>query len=365
MSRAAADVLRSMGRYHRFVHPPLTIGPLRLATPLLLAPIAGYCDLSFRLVVRALGGVGLACTDLLCPEGVLRENYRSMVLAATCADDSPLCMQLYGSDARLLADAARWAEDHGAAVVDINMGCPVDKITKRDGGSKLLCDPDRTLKIVGRVRAALRCVPLTCKLRLGWDDRQIVAPHLAARLEDLGVAAITVHGRTTEMRFGGTVRLDDIAAVVSAVKRIPVIGNGDVRTPDDARRMIQRTGCAGIMIGRAALSTPWIFRDTAAFLAGDPVPRPPTVEEICALMTRHFELMVQHRGEWAAICEFRQRVTWYAKNMHPCRMLKDAMRTINTAQDFHRAVGEFLLCRQESAADQRRFDAEEAPSTAA
>src|SRR5205085_12697608 len=175
---------------------------------------------------------------LLSPEGVLRGNYHSMRLARTCEEDSPLCMQLYGGDVQRLCEAARWAEDRGAHVVDINMGCPVDKITKRDGGSKLLCDPDRTIRMVERVRAVLKRVPLTAKLRLGWDDSCIVAPALARRLEDAGVELVTIHGRTTEMRFSGEARLDGIAEVVAAVRRIPVIGNGDVRTPQDARRMI-------------------------------------------------------------------------------------------------------------------------------
>src|SRR5260221_996558 len=161
-----------------FMVAPLRIANLQLATNLLLAPIAGYCDVAFRLVARSCGGVGMACTDLLSPEGVLRENKRSMELAATCPEDSPLCMQLYGGDVERLCEAARWAEDRGAAVIDINMGCPVDKVTKRDGGSKLLCDPDRTLRIVERIRAVLRHTPLTAKLRLGWDDSCLVAPQL-------------------------------------------------------------------------------------------------------------------------------------------------------------------------------------------
>src|SRR5687767_12957357 len=196
-----------------------------------------------------------------------------MSIAATCAEDSPLCIQLYGGDVERLCDAARWAEDRGAHVIDINMGCPVDKITKRDGGSKLLCDPDRTLRMVQRVKATLRPdTPLTCKLRLGWDDSCIVAPYLARRLEELGVALVTVHGRTTEMRFSGEARLDGIAEVVAAVKGIPVIGNGDVRTPEDARRMIEHTRCAGVMIGRGALSTPWLFRDTWSYLTIGEIP---------------------------------------------------------------------------------------------
>src|SRR5450432_574378 len=171
----------------------LRIGPVQLATNLLLAPIAGYCDLSFRLIARSFGGVGLACTDLLCPEGILRENYRSMILAMTCPEDTPLCMQLYGGNVDRLCEAAMWAEDRGAHVIDINMGCPVDKVTKRDGGSKLLCNPDNTLRMVDQIKSCLLRTPLTCKLRLGWDDNSIIAPYLAKRLEDAGVSLITIH----------------------------------------------------------------------------------------------------------------------------------------------------------------------------
>jgi nifR3 family TIM-barrel protein len=325
----------------------LTIGSLKLATNLLLAPIAGYCDLAFRLVARSCGGVGLACTDLLCPEGVLRENKRSMELAATCAADAPLAMQLYGGDVDRLCEAARWAADRGAHVIDINMGCPVDKITKRDGGSKLLCDPDNTLKMVARIKASLRKVPLTCKLRLGWDDSCIVAPYLAARLEELGVAAITIHGRTTAMRFSGEARLDGIAQVVAAVKRIPVIGNGDVRTPADAQRMIRSTGCAGVMIGRGALSTPWIFRDTHALLTTGKIPPPPTIEQIVQLMRDHFYNHCRFRNERSAIIEFRKRVSWYAKNLHPCEQLRQEMRLFNDAAEFEAILSRFLEWRHE------------------
>jgi nifR3 family TIM-barrel protein len=329
---------------------PLRVGSVSLATNLLLAPIAGYCDVAFRLVARSCGGVGLACTDLLSPEGVLRENKRSMELAATCEEDSPLSMQLYGSDMDRLCEAARWAEDRGADIVDINMGCPVDKVTKRDGGSKLLCDPDRTLRMVQRIVASLRRVPLTCKLRLGWDDSSLVAPYLAARLEELGVAMITIHGRTTEMRFSGQARLDGIAQVVAAVKRIPVIGNGDVRTPQDALRMIEQTGCAGVMIGRGALSMPWIFRDTWSYLTRGIIPPPPSIEQKCQHMRDHFYNLIRFRNEHIAVMEFRKRVSWYAKHMTPCRILRDEMREISNTADFETALQRFLDWRQTPAA---------------
>jgi len=326
---------------------PLQIGSVRLATNLLLAPIAGYCDVAFRLIARSFGDVGLAVTDLLCPEGVLRENYRSMQLAATCEEDSPLSMQLYGADPEKLSEAARWAEDRGAHVIDINMGCPVDKITKKDGGSKLLCDPDRTLRLVEKVVSVLKHTPLTCKLRLGWDDSCIVAPKLVPRLEDAGVQMVTIHGRTTEMRFSGEARLDGIAEVVASARRIPVIGNGDIRSPQDAKRMLRVTGCAGVMIGRAALSQPWIFRDTWSFLTTGVIPPEPTLLEKCNAMRRHFNNLIHYRSERSAIAEFRKRVSWYAKTMHPCAMLKEEMRKFNTPQEFEDILRRFLDWRAE------------------
>ncbi|MGN6627468.1 MAG: tRNA dihydrouridine synthase DusB [Tepidisphaeraceae bacterium] len=326
---------------------PLRVGQLQLATNLILAPIAGYCDVAFRLVARSCGSVGLAVTDLLCPEGVLRENYRSMQLAATCEADSPLSMQLYGGDVDKLCDAARWAEDRGAHVIDINMGCPVDKITKRDGGSKLLCDPDKTLRMVERVIRVLKHTPLTAKLRLGWDDTCIVAPKLARQLENAGVAMITIHGRTTEMKFTGHARLDGIAEVVAAVDHIPVIGNGDVKTPQDAQRMFEVTKCAGVMIGRGALSQPWIFRDTWSYLTTGVIPEPPTIEQKCQLMRDHFYNLCEYRSPRAAIVEFRKRTSWYVKTMHPAKPLKMLMQTIDSAADFERVLQEFLDWRAE------------------
>lgn len=326
---------------------PLKIGSVTLKHRVLLAPIAGYCDMAFRLVVRSCGGVGLASTDLLCPEGVLRENRRSMELAATCQADSPLCMQLYGSDANRMAEAARWAEDRGADVIDINMGCPVDKITKKDGGSRLLCDLPNTMKLVQTVRSAIRNVPLTAKLRLGWDDQSIVAPRLAYELQESGIAAVTIHGRTTEMRFGGEARLDGIAAVVAAAPRIPVIGNGDIRSPEDAKRMMEVTGCAAVMIGRAALSMPWLLRDIASYLETGIIPPEPSVADKCMMMIDHFDHLAGYRDMRTAALEFRKRVSWYAKTMNPCRVLRDPMRSIHTREQFMEIIHAFLEWRRE------------------
>jgi tRNA-dihydrouridine synthase B len=320
----------------------LNIGNVRLATNLLLAPIAGYCDVAFRLVARSQGGLGMACTDLLCPDGVLRENKRSLELAATCPEDSPLCMQLYGANVDKLCEAAMWAEDRGAHVIDINMGCPVDKVTKRDGGSKLLCDPDKTLRMVEQIKGCLLRTPLTCKLRLGWDDSCIIAPYLAKRLEEAGVSLVTIHGRTTAMKFTGQARLDGIAEVVAAVKKIPVIGNGDVKTPQDAKRMLEYTKCAGIMIGRGALVRPWLFRDIWSYLTTGTIPAEPTVQEKCRMIRDHFNNILRFRNEQIAILELRKRISWYGRTMAPCRLLKDPMREFNSIAEFEGILANFL-----------------------
>jgi len=259
---------------------PLKLGPVSLETNLMLAPIAGWCDLAWRMTVRRLGGVGLACTDLLSPHGLLCGSEASADLARTNDMDQPIGMQLYGGDPDLLAEGAKWCVDHGATVVDINMGCPVDKVCKKDGGSKLMCIPDTAQRIVDRVRAALPDhIPLTAKMRLGWteaDAARNAAGDLACRLIAAGACGITVHGRTTEQRFKGDCRREGIRRVVEAVgERFgacdgsptsgpPVIGNGDIRTPADVVSMIGETGCAGVMIGRGAFGMPWIFAEAWA-----------------------------------------------------------------------------------------------------
>ncbi|MHC5026012.1 MAG: tRNA dihydrouridine synthase, partial [Planctomycetota bacterium] len=309
------------------------IGPVRVDPPLLLAPIAGQCDLAFRVLCRRIGGVGLASTDLLNCRSVLREARKAMTLAATHPEDHPLSMQLYGADTDPLPEAARWAIDNGATVVDINMGCPVDKVCKKNGGSLLLKDVDRTTRLAGRIVDAVggSGVPVTAKLRLGWDDDSIVAPRLARELEGVGISAITVHGRTTRQRFGGSVRLDEIGEVVAAVRRIPVIGNGDVKTPDDAVTMMRRTGCAGVMIGRAALRRPWIFQRTQRLLETGSIGPELTNAEKFRIMLDHLDLLEMLHDERHAVICMSQRVSWYGKTMGHIKPIKEAIRTAKDA----------------------------------
>lgn len=336
----------------------LRIGAVTLPTNLLLAPIAGYCDLAWRLTCRRLVGpdglgLGLACTDLLSPQGLLRGSASSLDLAQTHPEDRPLSMQLYGSDPAIMADGAQWAAEHGATIVDINMGCPVDKVTKKDGGSKLLCIPEAA---EGIVRACVRVleplgIPLTCKMRLGWFDGQPVAEWLAPRLIDAGAAAITIHGRTTEQKFQGVVNLDGIALVVEAVRAahrgpgpgVPVIGNGDVRSPEDAALMLARTGCDGVMIGRGALSTPWLFRDAAWFLrTGQRLPEPSEDEKL-DITLGYLDLMLRFRGEHYALRQIRQRIAWVGKRINGghCKRLKEAVRVAQSTAEVRDRIEEF------------------------
>jgi len=322
----------------------LRIGSVQLKTPLLLAPMAGYCDLPFRLLCRELGGVGLASTDLLNCHSILRGNAAAMKLAATCAADDPLCMQLYGNCDDPLPEAARWAIDHGAKIIDINMGCPVDKVAKKNGGSLLLCDVDSTVRLAERIVCAVaaRGVPVTAKLRLGWDRQRIVAPQLAAKLEQIGIAAITVHGRTTDQFFKGAVDLQGIAAVAGAVQKIPVIGNGDVTCAQDALRMMQMTGCAGVMIARGAIRTPWIFRQTWDLLRLGEKNQEPTRSEKIRIILRHLELLLEHSGERDAVLCLNQRVSWYGKTMGHIKPLKEKLRLARNTHAMRQALLEWL-----------------------
>ncbi|MCA9295690.1 MAG: tRNA dihydrouridine synthase DusB [Phycisphaerales bacterium] len=321
----------------------LRIGSVTLPTPLLLAPIAGHCDLAFRLLCRELGGVGLASTDLLNCRSVLAGNDRAMELARTVPADSPFCIQLYGNGDDPLPDAARWAVDHGAVIVDINMGCPVDKVAKKCGGSLLLRDVPSTVALAGRIvdAVASRGVPVTAKIRLGWDQQSIVGPQLARALEDVGIQAVTVHGRTTEQRFKGSASLDGIAAVVNAVRAIPIIGNGDITEPDHAIHMMTVTGCAGVMIGRGALRTPWIFRTTQERLTTGVTPEEPSLHDKLCIILRHLELLLEFTDEARTVRTLNQRISWYGKTMGHVKPLKEAIRLARSSDDIRATLEEW------------------------
>ncbi len=339
--------MRSNGRTHYNVGM-LRIGPLQLDSNVMLAPVAGHCDLPFRLVVRACGFDGLAFTDLLCPHGVLKQNRQTRYLMATCDADRPLGMQLYGREPELMCDAARWAVDRGASTIDVNMGCPVDKVTKTFAGSMMLCIPDETVAMFERLVGAVGDrVPVTAKLRLGYERDELTAPRLAARLVRAGARCITIHGRTAALRFKGTVDLDGIGRVVEAVHEagggdVPCIGNGDVRTPFDAQRMIDATGCDGVMIARAALGAPWLLGDTAHYLEHGELPAELTLRRRVECVRQHFAHLLTYRERRYAINRIKQKIGIYSKHLGPCKPLKAAIAAMSEPSEMNDIVDGFI-----------------------
>ena len=311
----------------------MRLGSLTLDSNLCLSPLAGYTNLPFRLVVRALGGVGLCTTDLVNARSLLEKRAPAFALIATAPADQPLAIQLFGSVPAEMRDAALVVEARGTASVDINMGCPVRKVCGVGGGAAMMTEWTKTAALAGSMVNAVK-IPVTAKMRLGWDDENLTAPELARALEGAGVAAIFIHGRTRQQGFGGIVNLAGIRAVVQAVKSIPVIGNGDVTTPEAAKKMIEDTGCAGVSIGRGAFYNPWIFRDTRHFLqTGERLPEA-GFEDRVAVMNRHLDLMLEVFGEKHGCVMFRKVAPWYAKRFGPCHEFNKAVVHISTKADF-------------------------------
>ena len=322
----------------------MRIGPYELPTNLFLSPMAGYTNLPFRVTLRELGGLAWATTDLVNARSLLERNRTALQLTATSPEDHPLAIQLFGSVPEEMRDAAVMCQELGAQSVDINMGCPVKKVVKIGGGSAMMTELDKTAALVRGMIAAVK-IPVTAKMRLGWDDDNLTAPDLARVLEDAGIAAIFVHGRTRAQGFGGTVNLAGIRAVVQAVKGIPVIGNGDITTPEAAKHVLDETGCAGVSIGRGAFYDPWIFRRTAQYLATGELPPEPDFNERLRVLRRHFERYVQFYGEAHGARLFRRVAPWYAKRFGPAKPFKQRITKISSAADFEAAIAEYVAWR--------------------
>jgi len=360
----------------------MRIGALTLQSNLFLSPLAGYTNLPFRLVVREIGGVGLCTTDLVNARSLLEKNKNAFKLIETRPADSPLAVQLFGSVPEEMRDAAQILESLRFASVDINMGCPVRKVCNVGGGSAMMTELAKTAALVRGMVNAVK-IPVTAKMRLGWDDENLTAPDLARVLEDAGVAAVFVHGRTREQGFGGTVNLAGIRAVVQAVKHIPVIGNGDVTTPEAAKKMFDETGCAGVSIGRGAFYNPWVFRHTLDYLKssagvppaqqvrqheqenknfislarggrrdacatanGELLPEPAFADRV-RVMCRHLDLMIEVFGEEQGCRMFRKIAPWHARRFGPCREFNKCVVQVSTRAGFHDVLEKYTRWRQQ------------------
>jgi nifR3 family TIM-barrel protein len=353
----------------------MRFGSLTLESNLFLSPLAGYTNLPFRLVVREVGGVGLCTTDLINARSLLEKNHKALKLIETRPVDSPLAVQLFGSVPEEMRDAAIVLANLGVQSIDINMGCPVKKVVKVGGGSAMMTELDKTAALVKNMVNAVK-IPVTAKMRLGWDDENLTAPDLARILEDVGVVAIFVHGRTREQGFGGAVNLAGIRKVVEAVKNIPVIGNGDIITPQAAKKMFDETGCAGVSIGRGAFYDPWIFRRTLQYLKSrgsgretaltsngskknnasahivgceseGSLPPEPDFAERVRIMCRHLDLMIEVFGEEPGCRMFRKVAPWYAKRFGPCHEFNQRVVRISTRADFHDVLENYIRWRRQ------------------
>jgi len=325
----------------------MRFGSLTLESNLFLSPLAGYTNLPFRLVVREIGGVGLCTTDLVNARSLLEKRDKAYKLIESCPADAPLAVQLFGSVPEEMREAARVVESRGAVSVDINMGCPVRKVCNVGGGSAMMTELHKTAALVRGMVEAVK-IPVTAKMRLGWDEDNLTAPDLARALEDAGVAAIFVHGRTREQGFGGTVNLAGIRAVVAAVKNIPVIGNGDIVTPQAARRMFEETGCAGVSIGRGAFYNPWIFQHIRQYLApggGYELPSEPPFAERIRVMSRHLDLMVEVFGEDLGCRMFRKVAPWYAKRFGPASEFNKKVVLLSSRAHYQEILQHFCQWR--------------------
>lgn len=318
---------------------PLQIGNVVIEHPFALAPMAGVTDLPYRLLCKE-QGAGLMCTEMVSAKGLYYGNRKSEPLMATDPKEQPAALQIFGSDPDIMGEMAAKVDNGKFQFIDINMGCPVPKIVNNGDGSALMKQPKLAGKVIKAVASSVK-VPVTVKIRKGFDDDHINAVEMAQIAEENGAKAIAVHGRTREQYYSGKADWNIIRKVKESVS-IPVIGNGDITCPQDAQRMYEETGCDGFMIGRRAKGNPWIFREMIHYFeTGETLTRP-SLEEVVAMMLRHGRMMIEFKGEYIGVREMRKHVSWYTFGFPGAAKLRDKVNHTETYQDLEELLTNYL-----------------------